>query len=409
VSLELVLKSESAQVLASLVRVLGDLSRAEDALHDACLRALAVWPRDGVPENPAAWLTTVAKNLAFDALRRSQKNPASASIDAAQALGETPEPRDDALSMGVDDDLLRLLFTCCHPSLAPQAQVALTLRTLGGLSTAEIARAFHEPEPTTAQRLVRAKSKIRDARIPYIVPSRRDLPERLESVRAVVYLIFNEGYSTTEGPSLIRVDLCAEAIRIGRWLMRVFPADAEVLGLLSLMLLHDARRNARVDATGGLVLLEHQDRSKWDQPSIDEGVAILDRALSLRRSGPYQIQAAIAALHAQAQSTETTDWAQIKLLYDGLLEVHPTPTVALNRAVAVSMTEGLDTALLALDAIDASAFEHSHWLEATRADFLRRLGRRREAADAYSRALLKVRNAAERRFLEERRKSIEPL
>ncbi|MBL8939755.1 MAG: RNA polymerase sigma factor [Archangium sp.] len=404
---ERVFKEESGRVLATLVRVTGDLERAEDAFHDACVKALETWPTRGVPEQPGAWLTTVAKNAALDALRRSAKDPAQASLDDALEAGTAPTIDEARLDTGLEDDQLRLLFTCCHPALAPQSQVALTLRTLGGLSTPEIARAFHEAEATTAQRLVRAKGKIRDAGIPYVVPSKEALPERLEAVLSVVYLVFNEGYTATEGPSLMRFDLCAEAIRLGRWLARVFPSNAEVLGLVALMLLQDSRREARVDAAGDLVVLEEQDRSKWDQAEIAEGLAVLDHVLGLRSPGPYQLQAAIAALHAQAKTAGETDWPQIALLYEGLWQRVPTPTIALNRAVAIGLASENEAGLEALARIDPSTLEHSHLLDAARADFLRREGRLDDARAAYEAARSKAKNAAEVRFLERRLRELQ--
>lgn len=397
-----VFREHSGRVIATLVRVLGTFERAEDAFHDACLKALEVWPVRGVPDEPAAWLTAVAKNGALDALRRAKKDPAGAPLEQALDAAAPELAREGPLDSGVEDDLLRLLFTCCHPSLAPQSQVALTLRALGGLTTAEVARAFHEPEPTTAQRLVRAKHKIREARIPYTVPSRADLPERLESVLAVVYLIFNEGYAATSGDALMRIDLCAEALRLGRWLAHVFTDRPEVLGLLALMRLHHARRDGRVDASGELVRLEDQDRARWDRAAIDEGVALLDRALALQQSGPYQLQAAIAALHAQAKTAAETDWTQIALLYRGLYALQPTATVGLNRAVAIGFAFGAEHGLEALDQLVGDDLEGNHLVDATRAELLRRAHRFDEAKAAYARALAKVQNAAERRFLERR-------
>ncbi|MBM4780551.1 MAG: RNA polymerase sigma factor [Archangiaceae bacterium] len=406
---ERVFREESGRVLATLVRVTGDLERAEDAFHDACVKALETWPTRGVPEQPGAWLTTVAKNAALDVVRRHTKDPAQASLEEALQSGVAPGIDEARLDTGLEDDQLRLLFTCCHPALAPQSQVALTLRTLGGLTTPEIARAFQEAEATTAQRLVRTKGKIRDAGIPYVVPSREALPERLEAVLSVVYLVFNEGYTATGGPSLMRVDLCAEAIRLGRWLSRVFPSNAEVLGLFALMRLQDSRRDARIDAAGDLVVLEEQDRSKWDQGAIAEGLAVLDRALELKSPGPYQLQAAIGALHSRATTAAETDWQQIALLYEGLWQRVPTPTVALNRAVAIGLASENEAGLEALARIDPSTLEHSHLLDAARADFLRREGRFDDARAAYEAARSKTKNAAEVRFLERRLRELQHL
>lgn len=406
---ERIFKEESGRVLATLVRVTGDFERAEDAFHDACVKALELWPARGVPEQPGAWLTTVAKNAALDGVRRRAKDPAQAPLDEARQSGVEPVIDEARLDTGLEDDQLRLLFTCCHPALAPQSQVALTLKTLGGLSTFEIARAFHEAEATTAQRLVRAKGKIRDAGIPYVVPSRDALPERLEAVLSVVYLVFNEGYTATEGPSLMRVDLCAEAVRLGRWLARVFPSNAEVLGLCALLLLQHSRRDARVDSLGELVVLEEQDRTRWDQLAIAEGLTVLDQALALRSSGPYQLQAAIAALHAQARTAADTDWPQIALLYEGLWQRVPTPTIELNRAVAIGLASENEAGLEALARIDPSTLEHSHLLDAARADFFRREGRLDEAREAYEAARAKTKNTAEVRFLERRLRELQNL
>jgi len=399
-------RTEGARVLAGLIRRCGDFELAQDALQDAFARALEVWPRQGVPDAPAAWLTTVAQRRAIDLMRRRATGPVYTDEPPDVAAPEEEAPADEAAHSGVDDDRLRLVFTCCHPAIAPAAQMALALRTLGGLTTREIARAFLEPEATTAQRLVRVQRKINDARIPYEVPAREALPERLQAVLGVVYLIFNEGYAATAAGDLVRPDLCAEAIRLGRLLVELMPAEPEVLGLLALMRLHDARRHARVDADGALVPLEEQDRSRWSAPAIAEGVALLERALAARRRGPYQIQAAIAALHAQARHPDETDWAQIAALYRGLLAEQPGAVVELNAAAALAMAEGPARGLEWIERLEAAGeLAGYHLLSAARADLLRRLGRRAEAAAAYDEALRLVRNPAERLYLERRRRA----
>ena len=385
--------------MATLIRVLGDFDLAEEAVQEAFVVALERWPRDGIPDNPGAWITTTARNRAIDRLRRerrlAEKTETLRRLAALEALG------DPVNESAIQDDRLRLIFTCCHPALAVDAQVALTLRTLGGLTTPEIARAFLVPEPTMAQRLVRAKRKIRDAHIPYRVPPDHLLPERLQAVLAVLYLVFNEGYSTTAGDALIRRELCAEAIRLGRVLVLLMPDEPEALGLLALMLLQDSRRDTRVSAGGELVLLEDQDRGRWDREEIDEGAGIVERAVRGGRPGPYQVQAAIAALHATAERPQDTDWGQIALLYGRLAELQPTPVVELNRAVAVAMAEGPERGFRLLEPL-ARPLDRYHLFHSARADLLRRLGRNAESADAYRRALGFASNDVERRFLERR-------
>jgi RNA polymerase sigma-70 factor (ECF subfamily) len=395
-----VCRTQGPRVLAGLIRRFGDFELAEDALQDAFAKAIEVWPQQGMPDAPAAWLTTVARRRALDLIRRRKTGPLY--TDEPPDL-PAPETDDEPDLSGVEDDRLRLVFTCCHPAIAPAAQMALALRTLCGLSTREIARAFLEPEATTAQRLVRTKKKILEARIPYEVPSRQDLPERLEVVLGVIYLVFNEGYAATDTPGLIRPDLCGEAIRLARLMVELMPQEPETLGLLAMMLLHDARREARVGADGAIIPLDEQDRSRWNAAAIAEGLQILDTALAQRRRGPYQVQAAIAALHAQALRAQDTDWKQIAALYGGLLHDRRDAVVELNAAVALAMAEGAERGLQWIEQLSADGeLANYYLLPAAQADLLRRLGRMAEARAAYGAALALVRNPAERRYLERR-------
>ncbi len=398
-AVEAIYRSESRRVLATLIRLLGDFDLAEEALHDAFFAALQQWPADGIPANPRAWLVSAGRFKAIDGLRRRARFNASLSLLADQL--DTAEEPDWDLD-GLEDDRLRLVFTCCHPALPNDAQVALTLREVCDLKTEEIARAFLASPSTIAQRIVRAKQKIRDAAIPYRVPSREELPARLDNVLRVIYLVFNEGYSASSGAELTRAGLSAEAIRLGRLLLELLP-DPELMGLLALMLLHDSRRAARTDAAGELVRLDDQDRSLWNRAQIEEGSALVQRALASRRFGPYTLQAAIVAVHAEAPSAAQTDWAQIVGLYDVLLRVSPSPVIELNRAVAVAMREGPDAGLALIDDLLARGeLRDYHLLHSARADFCRRLGRLEEARDAYRAALALAQLEPERRFLQQR-------
>jgi RNA polymerase sigma-70 factor (ECF subfamily) len=401
-------REEQGRAVATLIRVTGDFDLAEEAVQDAFISALETWPSRGVPDNPGAWITTTARNRAIDRLRRRKRLVEKTEVLAREAAMETeleaiePGPSEDA--MHIADDRLRLIFTCCHPALAMDARVALTLRTLGGLTTPEIARAFLVPEPTLAQRLVRAKRKIRDAGIPYRVPPAELLPERLDGVLRVLYLVFNEGYAASSGDALIRRELCAEAIRLARVVVSLLPDEPEARGLLALMLLHDARRDARVGPAGELVLLDDQDRAQWDAARIAEGQTLVERTLTERRPGPYQLQAAIAALHDEAATAADTDWPQIATLYVALQRMTPSPVVELNLAAAVAMADGPAVGLAMMDGIAASGeLETYPYLHSARADLLRRLERWSEAEAAYDRALALTTNAPERAFLERRR------
>jgi RNA polymerase sigma-70 factor, ECF subfamily len=401
---EAVFREQSGRIIATLIRISGSFDRAEEAMQEAFASALASWPASGVPQNPAAWITTAAHRKLIDQSRRQRtiqekEDSLRYEIEAVRA----PDVSDfDQEFMHFPDDRLRLIFTCCHPALNQDAQVALTLRTLGGLSTPEIAKAFLLPEPTLAQRLVRAKRKIQEARIRYEVPPPERLPERLTSVQAVIYLIFNEGYAAASGAQLVRRDMCAEAIRLGRTLCELMPDESENFGLLALMLLHDSRREARV-RDSQLVTLEEQDRSLWDREEIAEGLMLVEKALRRGPLGSYKLQAAIAAVHAEAQTPAMTDWLQIKALYDRLLEINPSPIVELNRCVAIAMSQGLEQGLTAIEKLGSAGELNQYYLfHAARADILRRLERRLEAAEAYRQAIPLATNLIEQEFLKRR-------
>src|SRR6185369_5129089 len=395
--IEAVYRAESRRVFATLVRLLGDFDLAEEALHEAFRAALEQWPSEGVPDSPRAWLVSAGRFKAIDAIRRRARfDPLEEDHAETLAAEETPEKE------AIEDDRLRLIFTCCHPALSPDTQVALTLREVCGLKTEEIAHAFLTPAPTLAQRIVRAKSKIRDARIPYEVPGPAELAERLDAVLRVIYLVFNEGYSASSGETATRADLSAEAVRLTRLLVELLP-EPEALGLLGLMLLHESRRTARTSPSGDLILLDDQDRRKWDKRLIAEGVALVERALSSRRFGPYSLQAAISAVHAEAPEAAATDWAQIVALYDVLERLDPSPVVALNRAVALAMRDGPAAALPLVEELLGKGELHDyHLAHAARADLCRRLGRSADARASYERALSLARQAPERRFLAQR-------
>jgi RNA polymerase sigma-70 factor (ECF subfamily) len=401
-AVEAVYRTESRRVLSTLIRLLGDFERAEEAVHDAFMAAMQQWPVEGVPANPRAWLVSTGRFKAIDAVRRRARYDASLARLAEELAAESTRSPEEVEESDLEDDRLRLIFTCCHPALPADARMALTLREVCGLTTEEIARAFLTGPPTIAQRIVRAKAKIRDAGIPYQVPVGAELADRLDTVLHVVYLVFNEGYSASAGASVTRHDLSGEAIRLGRLLVELMP-EPEAQGLLALMLLHESRRAARTTAEGDVVLLDNQDRGRWDRALIAEGSRLVERAISSRRFGPYTLQSAIAAVHAEAPTSAATDWAQIVGLYDVLLRADPSPVLELNRAVAVAMRDGPEAGLAIADALLARGeLQTYHLAHSARADLCRRLGRTREAREAYERALSLTRQEPERRFLERR-------
>lgn len=401
-TVDIVYRAESRRILATLIRLLGDFERAEEALHDAFVAAIQQWPAEGVPTNPRAWLVSTGRFRAIDAMRRRARHDASLSALADEFERQAAAHREGDADPTIEDDRLRLVFTCCHPALPADARMALTLREVCGLTTEEIARAFLTSASTIAQRIVRAKAKIRDARIPYQVPDHAELSERLDAVLHVVYLMFNEGYSPTVGATLTRADLSSEAIRLGRLLVELLP-DPEAIGLLALMLLHESRRSARTSESGDLVLLDEQDRRLWDRALIAEGTRLVQQALASRRFGPYTLQAAIGAVHAEAVTSAETDWAQIVGIFDVLIRSDPSPVFELNRAVAVAMWQGVPEGLARIEAILARGdLATYHWAHAARADLCRRLGRRDEARESYTHALNLVKQEPERRFLERR-------